>query len=335
MGPPGAFLTLSISEFHSAAAASSLSDILETGALPQRYFLSAKACAGILRRAERRGKELPAQLQAALTQAAAIGASDSKRAAALLIANPLGAKADGGWRGGLDNDTYVAYGLDCENLGHGGNVGWHDAANPSITLNTGGNVGVAHSLRAEGFDASEDGTGRGTPLIAAPLTHGVDSQGKGGYAGRRREDDTDLVVTHALDAHSAGAATEDGTGRGVPLTLAIRGRGDSHGLEYRQDGIANAILTPNGGRAGIGVGAVAFDTTQITARQVLQPQAWRSLSPAGGRSASARRRLPPERPLRGPHHRGHGRAQYRRRQAGAGIPGGRLWHQLRLHRPFR
>jgi hypothetical protein len=73
MGPPGAFLTLSISEFHSAAAASSLSDILETGALPQRYFLSAKACAGILRRAERRGKELPLALKRALTERATTG----------------------------------------------------------------------------------------------------------------------------------------------------------------------------------------------------------------------------------------------------------------------
>lgn len=42
-----------------------------------------------------------------------------------------------------------------------------------------------------------------------------------------------------------------------PLPLAIRGRGDSHNLEYRQDGTANAVLTPNGGRAGIGVGAIA------------------------------------------------------------------------------
>jgi hypothetical protein len=66
MGPLGAFLTLSISEFPSGGVASSLSDILETGALPQRYFLSARACAGILRRAERRGKELPLQLRAAL-----------------------------------------------------------------------------------------------------------------------------------------------------------------------------------------------------------------------------------------------------------------------------
>lgn len=28
---------------------------------------------------------------------------------------------------------------------------------------------VTHSLRADGFDASEDGTGRGTPLVAAPI----------------------------------------------------------------------------------------------------------------------------------------------------------------------
>jgi site-specific DNA-cytosine methylase len=43
-----------------------------------------------------------------------------------------------------------------------------------------------------------------------------------------------------------------------PYTLAVRGRGDSHDLEYRQDGVANAVLTPNGGRGGIGVGAIAF-----------------------------------------------------------------------------
>jgi DNA (cytosine-5)-methyltransferase 1 len=42
------------------------------------------------------------------------------------------------------------------------------------------------------------------------------------------------------------------------LTLAIRGRGELLDLEIRGDGIANALLTPNGGRAGMGVGAVAF-----------------------------------------------------------------------------
>jgi DNA (cytosine-5)-methyltransferase 1 len=77
---------------------------------------------------------------------------------------------------------------------------------------------IAHALRGEGFDASEDGTGRGTPLV--PVAQ--------------------------------------------PYTLAIRGRGETHNLEYRQDGTANALLTPNGGRGGIGVGAIAhaFDARQ-------------------------------------------------------------------------
>jgi len=70
MGSPTGFLTLNLPEFHSGAVASSLSDILETGDLPQRYFLSAKACRGILRRAGKRGKELPLSLKSALEQIA-------------------------------------------------------------------------------------------------------------------------------------------------------------------------------------------------------------------------------------------------------------------------
>jgi hypothetical protein len=73
MGSPTEFLTLSTSEwtalpaqFRSDDGVCSLSDVLETGDVPQRYFLSAKACAGILRRAEKRGKQLPEQLHAAL-----------------------------------------------------------------------------------------------------------------------------------------------------------------------------------------------------------------------------------------------------------------------------
>lgn len=42
-----------------------LSQILEDN-VPQKYYLSPKACEGILRRAERRGKELPPMLKAAL-----------------------------------------------------------------------------------------------------------------------------------------------------------------------------------------------------------------------------------------------------------------------------
>jgi hypothetical protein len=70
MGSPTESLTLSTLEFHSAAAACSLSDILETGDLPQRFFLSATACKGILRRAAKRGRMLPPSLQTALEHAA-------------------------------------------------------------------------------------------------------------------------------------------------------------------------------------------------------------------------------------------------------------------------
>ncbi len=70
MGGRTECLTLNTSEWPSDAAVCSLSDTLETGDVPQRFFLSATACKGIQRRAEKRGKSLPQQLQAALTAVA-------------------------------------------------------------------------------------------------------------------------------------------------------------------------------------------------------------------------------------------------------------------------
>lgn len=71
MGSHGQCLTLNISESRNDAVGSSLSHILERGNLPQRFYLSPKACSGILRRAQRRGKELPPALKAALEATAA------------------------------------------------------------------------------------------------------------------------------------------------------------------------------------------------------------------------------------------------------------------------
>jgi DNA (cytosine-5)-methyltransferase 1 len=210
---------------------------------------------------------------------------------------------------------------------------------------------TAHNLRAEGFDASEDGTGRGTPLVPVAFSakdHGADaaeylsptlramphnhSHANGGgqmavavslrgrdgggtaelggdyvmqpvaFAQNTRDEvrlqGGDGQIVGALAAEPGmkqttyvavplqevgkrtGVSTDDpragigigqdgdpmftlqaGAQHGVatvePYTLAIRGRGDTHNLEARQDGLANALLTPNGGRAGIGVGAVA------------------------------------------------------------------------------
>ena len=61
------FLMLNTGECPSVAVESTLSSILEVNA-PEKFYLSAKACEGILRRAERRGKALPKMLKEALEQ---------------------------------------------------------------------------------------------------------------------------------------------------------------------------------------------------------------------------------------------------------------------------
>lgn len=73
-GVHGECWTLSSSVWPSGASVCSLSSTLETGGVPRRYFLSARACAGIIRRAERRGKALPRELREALeTQIRTLG----------------------------------------------------------------------------------------------------------------------------------------------------------------------------------------------------------------------------------------------------------------------
>ena len=67
---PGECWIASISEWPNDAVVFSLSDILETGDVPQKFYLSPKACRGILRRAEKRGRELPSALRSSLEQTA-------------------------------------------------------------------------------------------------------------------------------------------------------------------------------------------------------------------------------------------------------------------------
>ena len=84
-----------------------------------------------------------------------------------------------------------------------------------------------------------------------------------------------LALDEGVRGHSASrggarkeAAAAVGSGAAVggePFTLATRTRQAGVVLEYRQDGTADCLRAPNGGRDGIGVGAVAvtpFDTTQ-------------------------------------------------------------------------
>lgn len=63
----GDSLTLNIGEFPKEESVSLLSQILEVN-VPQKYYLSARACQGIMTRASRRGKKLPELLQMALLE---------------------------------------------------------------------------------------------------------------------------------------------------------------------------------------------------------------------------------------------------------------------------
>lgn len=165
------------------------------------------------------------------------------------VARPVAASPQGGsgYRNGADTaDNLIAF----NNTGHG----WWGETDASQVVRKG--------------DDNGGGGARESTLIAfggnrtsGPLDIATAVNAHGGPNGRC-DFETETFVTHSLRADGFDAS-EDGTGRGTPLvaqpyTLAIRGRGDSHDLEARQDGTANAVLTPNGGRGGINVGAVAY-----------------------------------------------------------------------------
>lgn len=114
-----------------------------------------------------------------------------------------------------------------------------------------GQIMIAHSLRAEGFDASEDGTGRGTPLVPV----GVD-----GFNGS--------LTGHVAATMGTRGSSETASGPQVmvPVTfqprIARNGRGDMGDL-------VNALQAQSGG-TGKGDAApcvaVAFQTSQSGVR---------------------------------------------------------------------
>lgn len=72
----GVSWTPNIGEFPKDEEGSSLWQILEVD-VPQRYYLSEKACRGVLRRAAKRGKELPRILLLALLRQGNVGTQEA------------------------------------------------------------------------------------------------------------------------------------------------------------------------------------------------------------------------------------------------------------------
>jgi len=146
---------------------------------------------------------------------------------------------------------------------------------------------IAHTRRGEGVDASEDGTGRGIPLVTAQFLH----MNKGRPDGRQSDHEPmvsvkDHVPTLTTDGHAQSAvaypiqecnvsrANLNGTGTGIgeegdPMftlqsaqphgvcaSLSLRTRDGVVSAELGVPGIANALRGSDGGRAGEGAGAV-------------------------------------------------------------------------------
>jgi DNA (cytosine-5)-methyltransferase 1 len=163
-------------------------------------------------------------------------------------------------RSDFESETFVA-GTLCGSGRAAGSATQQDAESGLL---------VAHSLRANGFDASEDGTGRGTPLV--PVQCNGSNIGTELPCLRRGDGGTTSGVPcvafsskdHGADAgevcptlRSAGHDGSHANGGGPPaVCIAENQRG-----EIREMDVAPA-LGGGGGKPGSGYPAVAFHTTQ-------------------------------------------------------------------------
>ena len=137
----------------------SLSDVLETGDVPPQYYLSARACRGILRRAVNRGKDLPMMLHRALS-AVAEGLNEAE----VRVDNVVGTLNTNSNASGR-NTAMIAFSAK----DYGGDA----MDNLSPTLRAGGfttshaNAGV---MPAIAFNARQDPD-------SGPVTHPLDTDG--------------------------------------------------------------------------------------------------------------------------------------------------------------
>lgn len=149
-----------------------------------------------------------------------------------IVANPLGAKRDGGWRGDLDNDTYAV----AETVRSHPRPGSNTVGNVAMALNAHGGSGRMDG-ESETFVANVapalsmsnpygDHESREGLLVATALRASSSPKGHGQSNGLRG-DGSDNLVTHSLRADGFDAS-EDGTGRGIPLVTAFNHKASAH-----------------------------------------------------------------------------------------------------------
>lgn len=162
------------------------------------------------------------------------------------------------------------YGLELGNQGSGGNVGRASPRSPFRTLDTNTPPGIAHALTSEGHDASEDGTGRGTPIIPFDTTQITSDKN---YSNPRAGD-----PCHPLASGAHPPA----------LAFALRGREEGARVEVSGEA-TNAIRGASGGSskdyvaapitASYGKQLDSSDTNQGPPNALLDGMAVRRLTP--------------------------------------------------------
>ncbi|HGV6253890.1 TPA: Dam family site-specific DNA-(adenine-N6)-methyltransferase [Salmonella enterica subsp. enterica serovar Dublin] len=186
-------------------------------------------------------------------------------------------------------EPQTAVTADTGNGAEGGSH-WDNPANPHPTLNQSNNIGGIVASNQEIFAQ------RGAGIVSAYRMTAFGEYSGDGTAStvkaRDYKDATDLAVTYSdisrtllsksnssmaedLDTYAIHGTQDPDTNHELahtlgrnhgqenaiitePYTIAIRGREEGSTVEVRNDGTANALLTPNSGRAGIGVGAVGW-----------------------------------------------------------------------------
>lgn len=177
---------------HSVAEESRLSQILEVNPLP-KYNLTAKACLGILRRAERRGKDLPERLKQVLLMQSASGGCDGGGKGALVQTEKSGTLGTGN-----DQTIFTPTPINlmvatrCKALGRGTGFGVGEPGDPANTISAAHSHGVFATAipindkatrwqgggESRNHDGSVNGLGIGkegnpSPTLTAGDRHGV------------------------------------------------------------------------------------------------------------------------------------------------------------------
>lgn len=278
--------TRDVVEWREPRVTASLADVLVRGEVPARYYLSARACEGILRRAERRGRELPAALMAAL-EGTAGGLPRGESSAELVdlseVAGPLlspttgsGGRvdADGAASGHLIVGTLAASGAGSvrpagqkNEPGCEGGVQAEARADGTVNAVRSPGGGASHQFLVVSRDSTPktaDGLvtdlRAGNPhmsavLVEPPVTASL--RASDGHHGRC--DNLVLAIEAPGRKTSGGRKVGTGVRTGEAYTLDADPRAQAVFQQHGSDGFASA----QGGTV-VAQQPIPFDTTQIT-----------------------------------------------------------------------